>query len=59
MPNFGGQEIFLFLVIALLLFGGKKLPDLARGLGQSLRIFKSEVKSTEEKTDNSEKPEEK
>ena len=59
MPNFGGQEIFLFLVIALLLFGGKKLPDLARGLGQSLRIFKSEVKSTEEKIDNSEKPEEK
>lgn len=59
MPNFGGQEILLFLVIALLLFGGKKLPDLARGLGQSLRIFKSEVKSTEDKTENTEKPEEK
>ena len=59
MPNFGGQEIFLFLVIALLLFGGKKLPDLARGLGQSLRIFKSEVKAPEDKPENTEKPEEK
>ncbi|TSD99051.1 Sec-independent protein translocase subunit TatA [Gordonia rubripertincta] len=31
-------------VVLLILFGSKKLPDAARGLGQSLRIFKSEVK---------------
>ena len=31
-------------IVLLILFGSKKLPDAARGLGQSLRIFKSEVK---------------
>lgn len=33
----------IVLVVLVLLFGSKKLPDAARGLGQSLRIFKSEV----------------
>lgn len=46
--NLRGQEIWIILLIALLLFGGKRLPDLARGLGRSLRIFKSEVKSTDD-----------
>ncbi|WP_439032939.1 Sec-independent protein translocase subunit TatA [Gordonia terrae] len=34
----------IVIVVLLILFGSKKLPDAARGLGQSLRIFKSEVK---------------
>ncbi|WP_279107235.1 Sec-independent protein translocase subunit TatA [Gordonia paraffinivorans] len=34
----------IVVVVLVLLFGAKKLPDMARGLGQSLRIFKSEVK---------------
>ncbi|MDL9946149.1 Sec-independent protein translocase subunit TatA [Gordonia sp. ABSL11-1] len=34
----------IVLVVLVVLFGSKKLPDAARGLGQSLRIFKSEVK---------------
>lgn len=34
----------IVLLVVILLFGSKKLPDAARGLGQSLRIFKSEVK---------------
>ena len=37
-------EIILILVVLLLLFGAKRLPDAARGLGRSLRIFKAEVK---------------
>jgi sec-independent protein translocase protein TatA len=41
--NFGAGEILLVLVVVLLLFGAKRLPDAARGLGRSLRIFKSEV----------------
>ena len=36
----GGQEIFLVLLVVLLLFGAKKLPELARGMGRSLGEFK-------------------
>ena len=38
--NLGGTEIILILAIALLLFGGKKLPELAKGLGQGIKEFK-------------------
>jgi sec-independent protein translocase protein TatA len=40
MFNLGGGEILLVLAIALILFGGKKLPELAKGLGQGIREFK-------------------
>jgi sec-independent protein translocase protein TatA len=39
----GWHPVVLVIVIAVL-FGGKRLPDAARGLGRSLRIFKAEVK---------------
>lgn len=38
--NMGSGEIMLILVAVLLLFGGKKLPELARGLGKGIRDFK-------------------
>jgi len=38
--NIGWQEILLILVIVLLLFGAKKIPDLARGLGKGIREFR-------------------
>lgn len=38
--NMGGGEIMLILAVVLLLFGGKKLPELARGLGKGIRDFK-------------------
>jgi sec-independent protein translocase protein TatA len=38
--NIGGPELIIVLVIILVLFGGKKLPDLARSLGRSLGEFK-------------------
>jgi len=40
----GAPEIILILVVLILLFGAKRLPDAARSLGRSMRIFKSEVK---------------
>jgi sec-independent protein translocase protein TatA len=45
MPDIGPLEIVLILLVIILLFGAKKLPDTARGLGRSLRIFKSEIKA--------------
>jgi sec-independent protein translocase protein TatA len=42
-----GQTIIVLLILALLLFGAKRLPDSARSLGRSMRIFKSEIKAME------------
>lgn len=39
----GAPEIILIIVVILLLFGATKLPELARSVGRSMRIFKSEV----------------
>jgi len=44
----GPTEILIILGIVVLLFGGKKLPELARGSGRALRIFKSEVKGLDD-----------
>ena len=38
--NLGGQEMMIIFVIVLLLFGAKKIPELARGLGKSMGEFK-------------------
>ena len=38
--NFGGPDLLIILLIVLVLFGAKKLPDLARGLGQSMNEFR-------------------
>ena len=43
-----GWHIVIIVVIAILLFGAPKLPGLARSVGQSLRIFKSEVRQLKE-----------
>lgn len=48
MPNLGPMEIILILVVILLLFGFKKLPDAARSVGKSARVFKSEVNEMKE-----------
>jgi sec-independent protein translocase protein TatA len=50
MPNLGPTELIIIAVVVILLFGWKKLPDAARSLGRSMRIFKSEV--SEMKHDN-------
>ena len=48
MFNLGGWEIILILGVALLLFGGKKLPELAKGLGNGIREFKKATSNASE-----------
>ncbi len=43
MPSLGPMEIILIILVIVVLFGWNKLPDAARSLGRSMRIFKSEV----------------
>lgn len=43
----GWQEGLIILVVILLLFGGKKLPELAKGLGRGMRLFKRELKGVQ------------
>ncbi|MDP2415070.1 twin-arginine translocase TatA/TatE family subunit [Daejeonella sp.] len=40
MPNLGGPEIILIMVVVLLMFGGKKIPEMMRGLGKGMKEFK-------------------
>ncbi len=44
IANLGPTELLLILAVVVLLFGATKLPDLARGSGRALRIFKAETK---------------
>jgi len=44
----GGGELVIILIIILVLFGGAKLPSLARGLGQSIKEFKKASRDDEE-----------
>jgi sec-independent protein translocase protein TatA len=57
----GGTEMIVILLIVLLLFGGAKLPALAKGLGQSIKEFKKAAKEddddkSDKKPDASQKP---
>jgi len=56
MRNIGAPEIILILVVLVLLFGAKKLPDLSRSLGRSMRIFKSEVKQMKDDDEEPARP---
>lgn len=47
----GQVEIAIIILAVLLLFGGKKLPELARGLGRGLRLFKEEIKGVKKDID--------
>ena len=56
--NLGTGEIIIIAIIVLLLFGGKKIPELMKGIGKGVKNFKDGVKGIEEDInidDNSEK----
>ena len=46
--NIRGPDLIIVAVVFLLFFGGKKLPELAKGLGEGIKHFKNSVKSDEE-----------
>ncbi len=47
MRSIGLQEILIILLVAVILFGGKKIPELAKGLGEGIRNFKTAIKGDE------------
>lgn len=58
MFGLGGQEILLIALIVLLLFGGKKIPELMRGLGKGVKSFKDGMKEIEGNTNEETKSQE-
>ena len=57
--SFGGMELIIALVIILLLFGAKRIPELARGLGSGVREFRAGTREGEmEKKEQEKKDEE-
>jgi sec-independent protein translocase protein TatA len=50
--NFGPWELIIILVIVLLIFGPKKLPELAKGLGKGLREFKKAAHDVKDELEN-------
>ena len=51
----GAPEILVLALVVLLLFGGRKIPELMRGLGQGMKEFKDASKGEEEKSEGSKK----
>ena len=49
MPS--GMELFIIVAIVVLLFGGKKIPELAKGLGKGIKDFKNAVKEDDKETE--------
>ena len=57
--NIGWQEILLVLLIALLLFGAKKIPDLAKSLGKGIKEFKKGMREIDTPVDDTKSKEDK
>ncbi len=51
--NLGAGEIILILLVVLILFGAKKIPELARGIGKGMSEFKKGLKDVEEEIKSS------
>ena len=48
LPNLGTGEIIIIAIVVLLLFGGKKIPELMKGIGKGIKNFKEGVKGIED-----------
>ena len=51
MVSIGGWEVLLIFMVVLLLFGAKRLPELAKGLGKGIKEFKGAVEGIEKELD--------
>ncbi len=58
LGGLGGQEIMLILLVILIFFGAKKIPELARGLGKGIREFKDATKEIKDDIEDSARIEE-
>jgi len=57
--NIGGWEILIILLLVIIFFGAKKIPDLAQGLGKGIKEFRKAAKDIQEDISLEEKNEEK
>jgi len=53
IQNIGGGSLVLIILVIILLFGAKRIPELARGLGRGIREFKDATKEIQDDLDNS------
>ena len=56
LPNVGFGELLVILIIALLVFGAKRLPEVARGLGQAVNAFKKGLNEVSDEIKKDQKP---
>jgi sec-independent protein translocase protein TatA len=56
MPHIGPTELIIILLIVVLLFGGRKIPEIAKGLGKGIRDFKSALNTDSKDTTDEAKP---
>ncbi len=56
LQNLGAGEIIIIALVVLLLFGGKKIPELMHGIGKGVRSFKEGVADVEKQIDSIEAP---
>ncbi|MDR1344670.1 MAG: twin-arginine translocase TatA/TatE family subunit [Tannerellaceae bacterium] len=59
LPNLGTGEIIILALAILLLFGGKKIPELMKGIGKGVKNFKDGVKGLEDDINGTDLPEKK
>ena len=57
MPNVGPLELAIVLIIALVVFGPKRLPELGRSMGKGIREFRASVSAKDDDDDDDSKPE--
>ncbi len=56
LGNLGATEIILLALVVLLFFGGKKIPELMKGLGKGVKSFKEGVKGVEDEINGDDSP---